>query len=104
LQVSDYTIVPVGDPAALRTMLGDALGTLAEIRKERTLMMRRNVRLHLDRVEGLGVFGEIEAVMADGESPQAFHDEVAGILHELGVTPSDLIERSYFELLSSSIS
>jgi adenylate cyclase, class 2 len=104
LQVSDYTIVPVGDPAALRTMFGDALGTLAEIRKERTLMKRRNVRLHLDRVEGLGAFGEIEAVMADGESPQAFHDEVSGILDELGVTPSDLIERSYFELLSKSIS
>src|SRR5580704_6464534 len=43
LQMSDYTIVPVDDPAAMRAMLGDALGTLAEVRKERTLMMRRNV-------------------------------------------------------------
>ena len=63
-------------------------------------MMRRNVRLHLDRVEGLGVFGEIEAVMADGDLPEAFHDEVAGILEDLGVASSDLIERSYFELMS----
>jgi len=104
LQVSDYTIVQVGDPAAMRTMLGDALGTLAEVRKERTLMMRRNVRLHLDRVEGLGAFGEIEAVLADDDLPQAFHDEVAGILENLGVAAKDLIERSYFELLSTAIS
>lgn len=104
LQVSDYTIVSVSDPAAVRAILADALGTLAEVRKERTLMMRRNVRLHLDRVEGLGAFGEIEAVVADGDSPLAFHDEVAGILESLGVAANDLIERSYFELLISSIS
>jgi adenylate cyclase class 2 len=104
LQVSDYTIVPVSDAKPVRAMLGDALGTLAEVRKERTLMTRRNVRLHLDRVEGLGAFGEIEAVMADGDLPQAFHDEVAGILENLGVAANDLIERSYFELLSTAIS
>ena len=104
LQVSDYTIVSVSDPTAVRAMLGDALGILAEVRKERTLMMRGNVRLHLDRVEGLGAFGEIEAVMADSDSPQAFHDEVAGILEDLSIAASDLIERSYFELLSTTIS
>ena len=43
-------------------------------------MMRRNVRLHFDSVEGLGDFGEIEAVLADGDAPKASHDEVARIL------------------------
>jgi len=99
LQLSDYSIVAVADPAAMRMMLADALGVLAEVRKHRTLMMRRNIRLHLDRVEGLGDFGEIEAVLADADAPQAFHDEVARILNDLGVAASDLIERSYFELM-----
>ena len=54
VQLSRYEIVPVPDPAAMRTMLAAALGTLAEVRKERTLLMRANVRLHLDRVAELG--------------------------------------------------
>jgi predicted adenylyl cyclase CyaB len=99
LQLSDYTIVAVGDPAAMRAMLSNALGNLAEVRKHRTLMIRRKIRLHLDRVEGLGDFGEIEAVMADDGTPQAFHDEINAILNYLGVASTDLIDCSYFELM-----
>lgn len=99
LQLSDYTIIPVDDPVAMRTMLADALGILAEVRKHRTLMVRRNVRLHLDCVEGLGDFGEIEAVIADDDTPQAFREEVALILSAFAVATTDLIERSYFELM-----
>jgi predicted adenylyl cyclase CyaB len=99
LQLSDYTIVPMAHPEAVRTMLSEALGLLAEVRKHRTLMMRRNVRLHLDSVEGLGDFGELEAVLADDDTPQTFHEEVAAILNKLGIAPTDLIESSYFELM-----
>jgi len=100
LQLSNYAIVAVSSPAVLRTMLTAALGVLAEVRKERTLMMRRSVRLHLDRVEGLGNFGEIEAVLADEASPEALHDEVGEILGALSVRDADLIDVSYFELIA----
>ena len=99
LEVSDYEIVPVADPGPLHTMLAGALGVLAEIRKVRTLLMRRNVRLHLDRVEGLGCFGEIEAVMAVGEPPAVYRAEVDGILAALEIVPDNLIGKSYFELV-----
>jgi adenylate cyclase class IV len=99
LQLSDYSILPVSDPAALRAMLADSLGVLAEIRKVRTLMIRRNVRLHLDHVEGLGDFGEIEAVLAEDDSPAKYHDEAASIIEDLGLTGVKLIDASYFELL-----
>ena len=52
--LSRYQIVPVADPEHTRQMLARALGLLAEVRKHRTLLTRRNVRLHLDRVETLG--------------------------------------------------
>lgn len=101
LQVSNYTLVPVSEPAAMRALLTDALGALASVRKHRTLMMRRNVRLHLDRVEELGNFGEIEAVLREGESPVQFQAEVAEILAALGIATADLINQSYFELMQS---
>jgi adenylate cyclase, class 2 len=84
----------------MRVMLAGALGVIAEIRKVRTLLMRRNVRLHLDCVDGLGSFGEIEAVIAPDEKPEGFRAEVAGILATLEIAPGDLIRKSYFELVN----
>ncbi len=100
LQLSRYEIVLLPDPVAIRTMLAAALGTLAEVRKDRTLLMRANVRLHLDRVADLGDFGEIEAVIAEGDDPENSRAAVDELLTALGVARGDLIERSYFELMT----
>ncbi len=99
LEVSDYEIVPVADPVSLHAMLAAALGVVAEVRKQRILLMRRNVRLHLDRIDGLGYFGEIEAVIAAAETPELYRVEVRDILAALEIDPKDLITKSYFELM-----
>jgi adenylate cyclase class 2 len=98
LQLSNYQIVAVPDAAAIRTILAAALGVIAEVRKRRTLLRRDHVRLHLDRVEGLGEFGEIEAVIAPGDDPERSRGAVDELLRALGVASGDLIEQSYFEL------
>ena len=96
LDLSNYQIVQVAHPEAVRAMLAEALGVLAEVRKERTLVMRGNIRLHLDRVEGLGEFGEIEAVLEANDSAESSRLAVDEILAALEV--SELIRVSYFEL------
>jgi predicted adenylyl cyclase CyaB len=80
-------------------MLASALGIMAEVRKERTLLMRGNIRLHLDRVEGLGDFGEIEAVLESGEISESNRDAVREILSALDINERDLIGVSYFEMM-----
>ncbi|HXW83688.1 MAG TPA: class IV adenylate cyclase [Candidatus Binataceae bacterium] len=102
LQVSSYEIVSVAEPAKLRAILASALGVLGEVRKERTLLMRDWVRLHLDQVEGLGEFGEIEAVIAAGDEPELSRAAVEELLAALGVERGALIAQSYFELISSA--
>jgi predicted adenylyl cyclase CyaB len=99
LQLSNYEIVAVAEPARTRAILAEAFGVRAEVRKHRTLLTRDNVRLHLDRVEGLGSFGEIEAVLTEGEEEAENRDRVARLLAELGIGESELIEVSYFELM-----
>ena len=99
LQLSEYRIVPVPDPSAIRALLADSLGVLAEVRKRRTLLLHSHVRLHLDEVDGLGFYGEIEAVLddeADLDSERAFVDRT---LLSLQIDRDALIEGSYFELL-----
>ncbi len=101
LLLSNYEIVPIAEPARTLGMLTDALGKIAVVEKVRTLMMRDNIRLHLDRVANLGDFGEIEAVMADGDDPEQSRAAVEEILAALGVAQPDLIEVSYFEMLAT---
>jgi len=103
LMLSRYEIVTVADPERTREMLARALGVLAEVRKHRTLLMRRNVRLHLDCIKALGSFGEIEAVLGEGEgdaSGGCARAAVDELLDALGVGAGELIEVSYFELMT----
>jgi len=100
LMLSNYEIVPVAEAARMLRMLADALGSIAVVEKVRTLMIRDNVRLHLDRVARLGNFGEIEAVIAEGDDPERSRGAVDELIAALGVTPSDLIDVSYFEMLA----
>jgi adenylate cyclase, class 2 len=101
LELSNYEIVAVTEPAATCAMLAAALGTHAEVRKERTLLIRGNIRLHLDRVYGLGDFGEIEAILPENKQAETYRAEVGLILDALGVGETDLISVSYFELMRS---
>jgi len=101
LEVSDYTIVAVAEPRALRAMLERVLGALAVVSKRRILLTRENFRLHLDAVEGLGEFGEIEIIVPEGVAPSAYAAELRELLEVLGVEPSTLIRQSYFELMAA---
>jgi predicted adenylyl cyclase CyaB len=99
LMLSSYQIVPVTEPERVREILSRALGLVGEVRKHRTLLTRQNVRFHLDRVADLGDFGEIEAVLGDGESSAAARTAVRELLGALRVNPGDLIRVSYLELM-----
>jgi predicted adenylyl cyclase CyaB len=102
LELSNYSIVSVADPLATRAMLEAALGVIAAVRKRRIVLIRNNVRLHLDDVEGLGQFGEIEAIVPERDAAARYDDEVRGIVEALGVPVSALIPSSYFELMRAA--
>ena len=102
LQLSTYEIVEIADPENTRAMLAAALGVIAEVRKERALLMRANVRLHLDRVEELGEFGEIEAVIPEGSDPECSRAAVDELLAALQISRDTLIDVSYFELAAQA--
>jgi predicted adenylyl cyclase CyaB len=99
LVLSDYTIVATADSVATHAMLERALGVIAVVKKRRTLLTRDNLRLHLDEVEGLGEFGEIEIIVPEDTSAAAYDSVLRGLLDTLGVAPDVLIGESYFELI-----
>lgn len=97
---SDYTLVPVAEPVALKAALTAALGVRVVVRKTRRLWMWHDVRIHLDDVEGLGSFIEFEAVLAPDDPDALGLQRLAELTGAFSIHPEDQIAESYGELLS----
>jgi len=97
---SFYLMSSTTTPDNLREILSLVYGQIGLVRKHRTLFLVGRARIHLDRVEGLGDFLEIEVVLAEGESLEVGMTEALDLLKKLGVSSPQLIEGSYLDLLN----
>lgn len=97
---SFYLRSPTSAPQALRESLTLAYGQAGRVLKHRTLFLVGRTRVHLDKVEALGHFLELEVVLGEGEPAQAGIDEAHRLMEKLGVRPSQLVEGAYVDLLA----
>lgn len=84
----------------LKDMLDRAMGVMVVVDKEREIYFMDNVKIHLDRVKGLGTFLEIEAQSEAGEVAEEILDrQCRQLMDEFGVRAEDLVSDSYSDLL-----
>jgi predicted adenylyl cyclase CyaB len=98
---SVFVIAPTTAPDALRETLSRAYGEAGRIRKRRTLYLAGRTRIHLDRVEDLGHFLELEVVLADGEPAERGVEEATTLMTALGIAAGQLIDGAYVDLVRS---
>lgn len=84
------------------TTLGQALGVWVKVDKQREIYFIDNVKFHLDEVEGLGTFIEIEAIGESADEREALLGQCQSYMAYLGVQEGELIENSYSDLLAGS--
>ena len=99
---SFYVLAPTASPDRLREALTLAYGTIGRVRKTRILFVVGRTRIHLDRVEGLGEFLELEVVLAENEPVEVGRAEAQAILQKLGVKPEQLLSGAYIDLRCAS--
>ena len=96
---SEFFKASTSDPEAMAVVLGAALGTAGVVRKRRTLYLVGQTRIHLDEVDGIGPYLELEVVLEPGQST----DDAAAIAHELmealGIQSDDLVAEAYIDLV-----
>jgi predicted adenylyl cyclase CyaB len=97
-RTSHFTLAPVADPEALREVLTRACGLAGRVRKQRSVYHVGRTRVHLDRVEGLGDFLELEVVLAEGDSEEQGEQVARALMTRLAVSESQLIEGAYVDL------
>ena len=98
---SNYLITETADPTALKNTLEAALGIRGVIRKTRNLYLVGQTRVHLDKVEGLGEFMELEVVLHPGQSEAEGEAIAADLMNKLGVDEADLLQGAYMDLVEN---
>ncbi|MBI5258747.1 MAG: class IV adenylate cyclase [Burkholderiales bacterium] len=99
-KLSDYLITAVADPDSLRDVLERACGLLGRVVKRRVLVLAGQTRIHLDSVQGLGDFLELEVVLREGQSAEEGTQIARALMATLGVPDDDLVGGAYLDLLS----
>ena len=85
-------------PKVMRESLSLAYGQAGRVVKHRTLFIVGRTRVHLDRVEGLGEFLELEVVLGENEPAGAGVAEADELMSRLGIESHQLVEGAYVEL------
>jgi predicted adenylyl cyclase CyaB len=98
---SDYHLSLTSDPENLKRVLELAYGVRGVVRKTRYLYLVGQTRVHLDEVEGLGQFMELEVVMQEAQSDADGQAIAEDLMSALGVEKSDLLEGAYMDLLEN---
>lgn len=98
-KTSRYVLVPTAEPDRLRDALAAAYGVLGVVRKQRTVRLVGRTRVHLDTVEQLGTFVELEVVLDDGEPVAPAVAGARRLMAALGIDDDQLVRGAYLDLL-----
>jgi predicted adenylyl cyclase CyaB len=96
---SAFWKAPTSDPRAMRATLAAALGEKGLLRKRRTFYLVGQTRIHLDEVEGLGHYLELEVMLEPDQAPADGARIARSLMSELGIVGDDLEARAYVDLL-----
>ena len=97
-KTSHYFISKTTEADRLGQVMGLALPIVGRVRKHRILYLVGRTRVHLDRVEGLGEFVELEVVLDDGESVDTGTAQAHALLEPLGISEQHLVAGAYVDL------
>jgi len=100
-RASHCILYPSGNDPALKEILSSSLGIRVVVEKIREIYYLGNIKVHLDSLEGLGTFVEIEAQGIEGEQNEArLHEQCSGLMRDFGINSSDLYAGSYADLIT----
>jgi predicted adenylyl cyclase CyaB len=95
-RVSNYTISETNTPKELNTILSSLYGVLITVKKSREITIIDDTRIHIDKVNGLGNYLEIEIIF---NSIKEARDRMRILIKSLELDEKTFIKVSYSDLL-----
>ncbi len=102
MRLSTYRRIEIvfDQAAGLRAAMIDACGLLTTVTKMRTVLIWNATRIHLDEVESLGHFIELETVLSESdESGELGQKEYEHVVSMLGMGDLEIVSGSYSDLM-----
>ena len=100
-KMSEYYRYETVNASLLSQILDKGFHIKGIVRKQRVLLHHGQTRIHLDQVEGLGDFLELEVVLTPDQSEEEGGAIAQNLMQKLGISTEDLIEQAYIDLLAS---
>jgi len=101
MRASTYSVVKVNDLPGMRAVLSGVLGVRVIVAKTRDLYKWESTRVHLDAVDGLGTFVELETTVY-GQELQTAERECMSVFGALDLDEGDILAPSYVDLLEAT--
>jgi len=98
-KLSSYKIYESANPEVLKETLCASCGVLGIVKKTRYLFLIGRTRVHIDEVDGLGTYFELEVVLSDGEVEAVGRQEALALMEKFGINQAQLVDVAYVDLL-----
>ncbi len=98
-KLSSYQIYNTDTPNKLINVLDSSYGIRNIVRKTRYLYLHKRTRIHMDVVDSLGEFIELEVVLGRNDDLSKGEQDAEYLIKRLGIKDTDLIGSSYIDLL-----
>ncbi len=86
--------------SSLKEILGKTMGEMVVVDKRREIYFLDNIKVHLDRVSGLGTFVEIEAQSEEGDMSEEYLEvQCSELMKDFKIEKEHLISESYSDML-----
>lgn len=97
---SDFKLVKVEDATSLKEILTAAIGVLKIVSKSREIYFINNVKFHIDSLQNLGEFLEIEASnLSVDKTIDELKSQCEYYIKLLSISEEDLITHSYSDMI-----
>ena len=100
---SDCRLIEIAESGELKEVLTKAIGVLTVVKKSREIFYIKNVKFHIDQLNDLGTFVEIEASDKNEPIPvNVLIDQCNFYKKAFGIEDEDLINLSYSDMILKS--
>ena len=101
---SHFTLVKVTKSNELKDVLEKSIGIKVIVNKTREIYFIGNIKFHIDKVQNLGNFIEIEASNMNAVIPEEkLLEQCEYYMNKFEIKPGDLVTNSYSDLLEEGV-
>jgi len=98
---SDIALSFTEHPDTLKSVLAKSNGIRGIVKKKRILYKYGQTRIHLDDVEGLGKFLELEVVLKPDQTSKDGEAIAFNLMDKFSINKNDLIDVAYIDLIET---